>query len=206
MGWGYSLLQPVHWSSRGESGGESWRGRGEREAVHWTQPNCNWTCTAGARRKATHQPTGTALREQVNNQTHQAGVSVSIVGIWEQFRHCVLLLPQWKTDGLLGRWILYERLMGSWLPSQHMLHNFEDLFCPFNASTIWSPHAEGKQEFFTGCSFKNKILTADNLTWRHWPCNPVCTLCNQDWEDSYTSMLQMSFCLTCLGFFKNLVQ
>jgi hypothetical protein len=38
IAWGCSLLQPVHWSSRGESGGESWRGRGEREAVHWTQP------------------------------------------------------------------------------------------------------------------------------------------------------------------------
>ena len=55
-------------------------------------------------------------------------------------------------------------------------------FSTFNGSWIWKAFAEGKQKFFTWLLLQNKILTADNLIIRNWPCNEVCTFCDQELE------------------------
>ena len=55
-------------------------------------------------------------------------------------------------------------------------------FSTVNGSWIWKAFAEGKQKFFTWLLLQNKILTADNLIIRNWPCNEVCTFCDQELE------------------------
>lgn len=62
------------------------------------------------------------------------------------------------------------------------LAQFKDSFSPFNAKYIWCAHAEGKHKFFTWLFIQSKVLTADKLLQRHWPCNPVCLLCDQEPE------------------------
>ncbi|WVZ95314.1 hypothetical protein U9M48_041096 [Paspalum notatum var. saurae] len=62
------------------------------------------------------------------------------------------------------------------------LMQFKGSFCPFNAKSIWLAHAEGKHKFFAWLLVQAKILTADKLAQRNWPCNPVCLLCDQEPE------------------------
>jgi hypothetical protein len=50
------------------------------------------------------------------------------------------------------------------------------------ANSIWKAHAEGKLKFFAWLLVQAKILTADKLELRHWPCNPICSLCDQEAE------------------------
>ena len=40
---------------------------------------------------------------------------------------------------------------------------------------------------------QSKILTADNLMARQWPCNPVCSLCNQEQETATHLVLHCNF-------------
>jgi hypothetical protein len=53
-------------------------------------------------------------------------------------------------------------------------------FSTFNGNSIWKAETEGKHKFFAWLLVQCKILTADKLTTRQWPCNPVCSLCNQE--------------------------
>ena len=39
-----------------------------------------------------------------------------------------------------------------------------------------------KHKFFAWLWVQSKILTADKLTKRNWPCDPVCQLCDQEQE------------------------
>jgi hypothetical protein len=55
-------------------------------------------------------------------------------------------------------------------------------FCSFNAKALWSANAEGKHKFFGWLLLQRKILTADKLLIRNWPCNPVCIFCDQELE------------------------
>jgi hypothetical protein len=57
---------------------------------------------------------------------------------------------------------------------------------------VWKAHAEGKHKFFSWLLVQSKILTADKLAARNWPCNPVCALCDQDLQDA------AHLCLHCV--------
>ena len=48
--------------------------------------------------------------------------------------------------------------------------------------SIWKADSEGKHKFFAWLLVQSKILTTDKLMSKHWPCNPVCSLCNNDQE------------------------
>jgi len=56
---------------------------------------------------------------------------------------------------------------------------FHGSFSTFKGDSIWHAEAEGKHRFFGWLLIQSKILTADKLLARNWPCNPICTLCNQ---------------------------
>ncbi|KAF8688277.1 hypothetical protein HU200_042330 [Digitaria exilis] len=43
---------------------------------------------------------------------------------------------------------------------------------------------EGKHRFFAWLLVQCKILTADKLLKRNWPCNPMCPLCDQEPESA----------------------
>jgi hypothetical protein len=47
---------------------------------------------------------------------------------------------------------------------------------------IWKAKTEGKDRFFAWLLVQRKILTADKLLARNWPCNPMCPLCDQEDE------------------------
>lgn len=59
---------------------------------------------------------------------------------------------------------------------------FQGAFCPFNNLAIWKAKVEGKHRFFAWLMVQKKLLTADNMQSRNWPCNPICSLCDQEQE------------------------
>ncbi|CAN6171901.1 unnamed protein product [Urochloa humidicola] len=65
-------------------------------------------------------------------------------------------------------------------------------YCTFNTNAIWTAKTEGKHRFFTWLLVQQKILTADKLIARHWPCDPICTLCDQEQETA------AHICLHCV--------
>jgi len=68
---------------------------------------------------------------------------------------------------------------------------FRGSFCTLRPNWIWSAHAEPKHRFFTWLLLQEKILTADLLQARNWPCNPACPLCQTTPESA------LHLCLHC---------
>jgi hypothetical protein len=66
-------------------------------------------------------------------------------------------------------------------------------YCTFDALAIWKAKTEGKHRFFTWLLVQRKILTADKLLARNWPCNSVCPLCDQEAETAEHLCLQCVF-------------
>jgi len=53
--------------------------------------------------------------------------------------------------------------------------------------------SEVKHKFFAWLLVQSKILTADKLLARQWPCNPLCPLCNQEQETAEHLVLHCNF-------------
>jgi hypothetical protein len=66
-------------------------------------------------------------------------------------------------------------------------------YSQFHGKSIWKADSEGKHKFFAWLLVQSKILTADKLMSRQWPCNPVCSLCNQEQETAAHLVLHCSF-------------
>jgi len=66
-------------------------------------------------------------------------------------------------------------------------------FSDFNANSIWKAESKGKHNFFAWLLVQCKILTADKLMVRQWPCNPVCVLCNHEQETAAHLILHCPF-------------
>ena len=49
-------------------------------------------------------------------------------------------------------------------------------YSQFKGKYIWKAEVEGKHKFFAWLLVQSKILTADKLVARQWPCNTVCSL------------------------------
>ncbi|EEC84113.1 hypothetical protein OsI_30439 [Oryza sativa Indica Group] len=49
---------------------------------------------------------------------------------------------------------------------------------------IWTAEAQSKQRFLGWLILHQKTLTAENLLIRHWPCNWICQLCTEAFEDT----------------------
>ena len=93
---------------------------------------------------------------------------------------------KWTADGVYTAKSAYEaQFLGS--------------YSPFRGEFIWQAEAEGKQRFFAWLLVQSKILTADDLVARQWPCNPICSLCSQEQEtSSHLIYIALHFCATCL--------
>jgi hypothetical protein len=70
---------------------------------------------------------------------------------------------------------------------------FMGSYSQFNGNSIWKAEAEGKHKFFAWLLVQCKILTADKLMARQWPCNPLCSLCNQEQETAAHLVLHYSY-------------
>jgi len=51
----------------------------------------------------------------------------------------------------------------------------------------------GRLKFFAWLLVQCKILTADKLLARHWPCSSICTMCNVEHETAAHLILHCSF-------------
>ena len=70
---------------------------------------------------------------------------------------------------------------------------FQGNYSTFKANHIWQAETEGKHRFFAWLLVQSKILTADTLLARNWPCDPVCALCNQEHKTASHLILHCSF-------------
>jgi hypothetical protein len=61
---------------------------------------------------------------------------------------------------------------------------------------IWTSQAEPKQRFFGWLLLHQKVLTADNLLKRHWPCDWICSLCTSAFEDANHLAKECAFTLS----------
>jgi hypothetical protein len=72
---------------------------------------------------------------------------------------------RWTTDGQYSASSAYKI-------------QFASNFSRMNLCPIWKAKVEPKCRFFAWTLLHKRILTADNLQKRGWPCNPICCLCN----------------------------
>jgi hypothetical protein len=66
-------------------------------------------------------------------------------------------------------------------------------YCTFNSKAVWAAKVEDKHRFFAWLLIQCKLLTADRLIARNWPCNPVCSLCDQELESTEHMVLHCVF-------------
>jgi len=87
---------------------------------------------------------------------------------------------RWTTNGLYTAKSVYNiQFVGS--------------YSDFNGTSIWKAGSEGKHKFFAWLLVQCKLLTADKLMARNWPCNPICVLCNQTQETAMHLILHCPF-------------
>lgn len=91
----------------------------------------------------------------------------------------VQLLPQTNDD---ITWNLNES--GSYYANSAYLFQFQGSFSSIDFHSIWRCPAELKMRFFGWLILHQKTLTAQNLLRRHWPCNWICSLCGEAFEDT----------------------
>lgn len=78
---------------------------------------------------------------------------------------------RWTADGQYTAKSAYQaQLVGS--------------YCSFDSKALWGAKVEGKHWFFAWLLVQCKILTADKLVKRNWPCNEICQLCDQIHESA----------------------
>ena len=83
-----------------------------------------------------------------------------------------------QEDQITWRWTAD----GNYSTKSEYLAQFRGSYTAILANSIWKAHAEGKLKFFAWPLVQAKILTADKLALRHWPCNPICSLYDQEAE------------------------
>jgi hypothetical protein len=63
---------------------------------------------------------------------------------------------------------------------------FEGSFSKLRIMPIWKANAEPKCRFFAWTLMHKKILMANNLTKRHWPCDPICKTLSNPSRNAHT--------------------
>jgi len=82
---------------------------------------------------------------------------------------------------------------GAYTTKSAYLAQLKGTYCSFDAGAVWHAHAEGKQRFFAWLLVQSKILTADKLVVRNWPCDTNCALCDQVFETAAHLCLHCPF-------------
>lgn len=73
---------------------------------------------------------------------------------------------------------------------------FQGTIISTNFQPLWIAEAEPKQRFLGWLILHQKILTADNLLIRHWPCDWICSLCTDAFEDTNHLAKECSFTIS----------
>jgi len=123
------------------------------------------------------------VREELVNQSWTRGLwrmqtieeMASFVKLWDLVQQVQLTN---EPDKIYWRWTAD----GNYNAKSAYNVQFTGAFSNFSANSIWKAEAEGKHKFFAWLLVQCKILTADKLAARQWPCNQICVLCNQEQE------------------------
>jgi hypothetical protein len=115
----------------------------------------------------------------------------SFVQLWD-FVQSVQLTDQ--PDSIVWRWTAD----GTYSAKSAYNAQFIGSYSFFRGDSIWKAEAEGKHKFFAWLLVQSKILAADKILARQWPCNPICPLCNHEQETASHLILQ-SVCPAGLG-------
>ena len=94
-----------------------------------------------------------------------------------------------RPDEIVWRW----SANGTYTSKSAYLAQMRGTFCNFDAQAIWHAPTEEKHRFFSWLLVKEKILTADKLLARNWPCESNCVLCDQVTEIAAHLCLQCPF-------------
>jgi hypothetical protein len=105
--------------------------------------------------------------------------------LWDKLQSAELTETQ---DTIVWRWTAN----GMYSSKSAYRVQFRGSYCSFNSRAIWSATSEGKHKIFLWFLIQNKVLTADHLLVRNWPCDPACILCDQAWETA------AHLCLHCV--------
>jgi hypothetical protein len=103
------------------------------------------------------------------------GRVVSLIHLWSLIDQVVLTEQEdeikwrWTSNGVYSAKSAYQA-------------QFHGSYNTFDNKSIWSAKVEDKHHFFAWLLIQCKILTADKLTARNWPCSPQCPLCAQEPE------------------------
>lgn len=92
-----------------------------------------------------------------------------------------------SADSIIWRWTA----QGEYTAKSAYELQFKGTYCSFAAQYVWKAQVEGKHRFFAWLLLQSKILTADRLLARNWPCNPICPLCLGHLESA------LHICLLC---------
>lgn len=133
------------------------------------------------------------VREELQDQSCTRGLwrmstveeMAEFVTLWDLVQQVSLSNQE---DQLAWRWTANA----SYSSKSAYLAQFNGSYCSFEGSYIWKAHAKGKHKFFAWLLVQSKILTADKLIKRAWPCDPVCPLCDQEQETA------AHLCLDCV--------
>lgn len=82
---------------------------------------------------------------------------------------------------------------GSYSAKSAYLFQFQGSFSPIDFYSIWKSEAEPMMRFFGWLILHKKTPTAQNLLRRHWPCNWICSLCGEAFEDTNHLFNECSF-------------
>lgn len=72
-------------------------------------------------------------------------------------------------------------------------YQFEGSFTRLDFVSLWKAPAEPKMRSLGWLILHHKTLTAQNLLQRHWPCNWICCLCTDAFEDTNHLFCECSF-------------
>jgi len=110
----------------------------------------------------------------------------NFISLWDLVQNVQLTNEQ---DAIRWKWTAH----GEYTTKSAYNIQFTGSLSPFGSSSIWKAEAEGKHKFFAWLLVQSKLLTADNLNKRHWPCDPVCSLCSQEQETAEHLILHCCF-------------
>jgi hypothetical protein len=106
--------------------------------------------------------------------------------LWSILRGVVL---QDRPDAISWRWTT----SGVYTMASAYHCQFVGAVAPFRSAKVWKAHTEQKCKSFAWVVLHGKILTADNLTIRGWPHDPIFKLCRIHPEIVQHLLLDCSF-------------
>ena len=135
-----------------------------------------------------------SVKEEVHNQNWVRGLwrmqtveeMANFVKLWDLVQEVQL---NNKPDSITWKWTSD----GNYTAKSAYNVQFLGSYSHFNGESIWKAESEGKHKFFAWLMVQCKLLTTDKLLARHWPCNPICSLCNQEHETTAHLILHCPF-------------